>query len=110
MGLRECPFCGKSISETFRDCPHCHETLPERRIPSAAPAARAAGGDHRPTAFRRGLLYMMTVAFIYYLLSPASFLKLPVPFAPLLTRYLLPCFFLMGLAFALFGIYQNVRE
>jgi len=42
--------------------------------------------------------------------SPASFLKLPVPFAPLLTRYLLPAFFLMGLGFALFGIYQNVRD
>lgn len=53
---------------------------------------------------------MMTVAFIYYLLSPYSMLKLPIPFAPLLTRYLLPVFFLMGLAFALFGIYQSVRE
>jgi hypothetical protein len=108
MGLRECPFCGKSISDAFRDCPHCHETLPERRVPNAAPLAVATA--NRPTTFRRGLLYMMTVAFVYYLLSPASFLKLPVPFAPLLTRYFLPCFFLMGLAFALFGIYQNVRE
>ncbi len=53
---------------------------------------------------------MLTVAFIYYLLSPYSFLKLPVPFAPFLTRYLLPTFFLAGMAFALFGIYQNVRE
>lgn len=52
---------------------------------------------------------MMTVAFVYYLLSPASFLKLPVPFAPILTTYLLPCFFLMGLGFALYGIFQNVR-
>jgi hypothetical protein len=110
MGVRECPFCGKSISDTFQDCPHCHEALPERRIPAAAPSAHAASGDHRKTTFRRGLLYMMTVAFIYYLLSPASFLKLPVPFAPLLTRYFLPCFFLMGLGFSLFGIYQNVRE
>ena len=53
---------------------------------------------------------MLTVAFIYYLLSPYSFLKLPVPFAPFLTRYPLPTFFLAGMAFALFGIYQNVRE
>lgn len=110
MGVRECPFCGKSISETFRDCPHCHETLPERRIPSSAPVARATSGGKRPTTFRRGLLYMMTVAFIYYLISSGSPLKLPVPFAPVLTRYLLPCFFLMGLAFALFGIFQHVRE
>ncbi len=109
MGVRECPFCGKSISEAFRDCPHCHETLPQRRVPSAASEAHAANAD-RPTILRRGLLYMLTVAFIYYLLSPYSFLKLPVPFAPFLTRYLLPFFFLAGMAFALFGIYQNVRE
>lgn len=52
---------------------------------------------------------MMAVAFIYYLLSPTSPLKLPVPFAPILTTYLLPLFFLLGLSFALYGIYQNVR-
>ncbi|MGB6483338.1 MAG: hypothetical protein WBE86_07620 [Candidatus Acidiferrales bacterium] len=109
MGIRECPFCGKSISDAFRDCPHCHETLPERRVPVAASASRATSAD-RPTAFRRGLLYMMTVAFVYYLLSPVSPLKLPVPFAPILTRYLLPSFFLAGMAFSLYGIYQNVRE
>jgi hypothetical protein len=112
MGTRECPFCGKRVSNVFRDCPYCHETLPERSFSGAAAGvspARSSRSD-RPTAFRRGLLYMMTVAFVYYLLSPASFLKLPVPFAPLLTRYLLPCFFLMGLGFALFGIFQHVRE
>lgn len=111
MVTRECPFCGKRISEAYsahRDCPHCHETLPERRINAAGLKARA-GGSGRQTMFRRGLLYMMSVAFIYYLMSPQSPLKLPVPFAPLLTTYLLPCFFLMGLGFALFGIYQNVR-
>jgi hypothetical protein len=110
MGVRECPFCGKSISEVFRDCPHCHETLPERRVPGTASEAGAASAGSRETTFRRGLLYMLTVAFIYYFLSPASPLKLPVPFAPLLTRYLLPFFFLAGMAFALFGIYQSVRE
>ncbi|HEV2421352.1 MAG TPA: hypothetical protein VGS59_06580 [Candidatus Acidoferrales bacterium] len=111
MSARECPFCGKRISEIYhahRDCPHCHETLPERRIAAAGPNGRAAGSG-RQTTFRRGLLYMMSVAFIYYLLSPQSPLRLPVPFAPLLTTYLLPCFFLMGLGFALYGIFQHVR-
>lgn len=97
------------MADVFRDCPHCHETLPERRIPAAAPAPRAAHHGIRKTTFRRGLLYMMTVAFIYYLISPGSPLKLPVPFAPVLTTYLLPLFFLLGLSFSLFGIYQNVR-
>lgn len=109
MGVRECPYCGKSIADVYRDCPHCHEALPERRLPSGSGSAARSISSGRPTTFRRGLLYMMTVAFVYYLLSPASFLKLPVPFAPILTTYLLPCFFLMGLAFALYGIFQNVR-
>lgn len=110
MNVRECPFCGKSMSDALRDCPHCHEALPERRISASVRAARAQKGDGRPTTFRRGLLYMMAVAFVYYLISPGSPLKLPVPFAPVLTRYLLPCFFVMGLGFALFGIFQSVRE
>lgn len=109
MDIRECPFCGKKIADVHRDCPHCRETLPERRVPSTAPAPRAARHGIRKTTFRRGLLYMMAVAFVYYLLSPTSPLKLPVPFAPILTTYLLPLFFLCGLSFALFGIYQNVR-
>lgn len=82
--------------------------MPERRIPAAVASRRAAGAG-RKTTFRRGLLYMMAVAFVYYLLSPQSPLKLPVPFAPVLTTYLLPCFFIMGLAFALYGIFQHVR-
>jgi len=103
MGVRECPFCGKSISDAFRDCPHCHETLPEmRRAKAASPSGR--GGP-----LRRGLLYMMVVAFIYYLLSASSPLKIPVPFAPLLTNYLLPLLFLAGLGFALYGIFLQVK-
>lgn len=105
MGVRECPFCGRTIFEAFKDCPHCHETLPERRLPSKpAPAGMTPGRG----MLRRGLLYMMFVAAIYYFLSPSSPLKLPVPFVPILTTYLLPLFFVMGLIFALYGIYQHV--
>lgn len=106
MGVRECPFCGKKTSDVFRDCPYCHETLPElRRSSAASSSVRGRGGP-----LRRGLLYMMIVAFVYYLLSPASPLKLPVPFAPVLTKYLLPLFFLAGLGFTLYGIFFQVTE
>jgi hypothetical protein len=105
MGLRECPFCGQRISDSFRDCPHCHETLPE--IPRAGGARVYA---QKKRTIRRGLLYMMVVAVIYYLFSPSSPLKLPVPFAPVLTTYLLPLFFIAGLAMVLYGIFQHVRE
>ncbi|MHB8527057.1 MAG: hypothetical protein ACYC92_02675 [Candidatus Acidiferrales bacterium] len=53
---------------------------------------------------------MMIVAFIYYLLSASSPLKIPMPFAPVLTTYLLPLFFLAGLGFALYGIFFHVTQ
>lgn len=105
MGVRECPFCGQRISDVFRDCPHCHETLPELRpVKASSPSPSGRGGP-----LRRGLLYMMIVAFIYYLLSASSPLKIPVPFAPVLTTYLLPLFFLAGLSFAMYGIFLEVK-
>lgn len=105
MGVRECPFCGKQISDAFRDCPHCHETVPELRVVKRASSSPAGKGG----PLRRGLLYMMIVAFVYYLLSASSPLKIPVPFAPVLTTYLLPLFFLAGLCFAMYGIFLEVK-
>lgn len=104
MGIRECPFCGQRISDTFRDCPHCHETLP------GVPRKEAPVYVQKKSRVRRGLFYMMVVAAIYYFFSPNSPLKLPVPFAPILTTYLLPVFFLAGLGMVLFGLFQQVRE
>jgi hypothetical protein len=104
MGVRECPFCGKKISDAFRDCPHCHETLPELRVVKSSSSSGKGG------PLRRGLLYMMIVAFIYYFLSSNSPLKLPtVPFAPLLTTYLLPLFFLASLGITMYGIFLQVK-
>ncbi len=104
MPVRECPFCGRVISDAFRDCPHCHETLP------SVPRAEAPVYAQKKGTVRRGLLYMFVVAVIYYLISPSGPLKYPVPFAPVLTTYLLPLFFLAGLALMLYGIFKQVRE
>ena len=105
MGTRECPFCGKKIFEAFKDCPHCHETLPERRQTSKpAPSGITPGRG----MLRRGLLYMMFVAAIYYFMSPSSPYQIHLPYPSVLTTYLLPLFFVMGLIFALYGIYQHV--
>jgi len=104
MGVRECPFCGKKISDAFRDCPLCHETLPELRV------IKTSSSSGRGGPLRRGLFYMMIVAFIYYLLSANSPLKFPaVPFAPILTTYLLPLFFLAGLGMMMYGIFLQVK-
>lgn len=108
MNFRECPFCGKRIPDTgSRDCPICHETLPERRFHGKHHhAARMTPGRNM---IRRGLLYMMCVAAIYYFMSPASPYQIKMPYPSILTTYLLPLFFIMGLGFALYGIYQHVR-
>lgn len=103
MGVRECPFCGKKISDAFRDCPLCHETLPELRV------IRTSSSSGKGGPLRRGLLYMMIVAFVYYLLSANSPLKISVPFTPILTTYLLPLVFLAGLSFAMYGIFLEVK-
>ncbi len=104
MGVRECPFCGKKISGAFRDCPHCHETLPELRV------VKSSSSSGRGGPLRRGLMYMMLVAFTYYLLSANSPLKLPtMPFAPVLTTYLLPLFFLASLGMAMYGIFFQAK-
>ncbi|HEV2197333.1 MAG TPA: hypothetical protein VGR55_17235 [Candidatus Acidoferrum sp.] len=52
---------------------------------------------------------MMIVAFVYYLLSANSPLKISVPFTPILTTYLLPMVFLAGLSFAMYGIFLEVK-
>lgn len=109
MHFRECPFCGKRIpANGGRDCPVCHETLPDRFHHRHAHGTTTPGRN----MLRRGLFYMMCVAAIYYFLSPASPYKLKLPFArllPLLTTYFLPLFFLLGLGLALYGVYQHVR-
>ena len=102
MGVRQCPFCGKKIPEHCgRDCPLCHETLPERRFHH-----HSSKGTDRNT-FRRGLFYMMCVAAIYYFMSSSSPYQIHLPYPSVLTTWLLPLFFLMGLGFAAYGIYQR---
>jgi len=53
---------------------------------------------------------MMLVAAVYYFFSPNSPLKLPVPFAPVLTTYLLPLFFFSIFAMVLYRTFQHVHE
>jgi hypothetical protein len=103
MGVRECPFCGKSVSDQFRDCPHCHETLPQQRVQAASSAPRAK------SMMRRGLTYMLVLVLIYYVISDRSPIKLSLPFTPLLTDYVLPLFFVVSLGITLYGLFKSVR-
>jgi hypothetical protein len=98
--LRQCPFCGKTISRTFTQCPACRETLPDVQQPNAAPVESKRGRDRR---VRRGLLYMLLAAVIHYFSGGYSAMSLPYPIAPVVTVYLSPLLFLSGLGLVIYG-------
>ncbi|MBI1738204.1 MAG: hypothetical protein HYR58_03060 [Acidobacteria bacterium] len=96
MARKQCAYCGEFVGENVKQCPNCREAIPDRVEIRKGPAA---GG----TEIRRGLLYMLLGATLYYFASPGSPLPIPFPVPPVVTRYLLPLLFLSGLGFALFG-------
>jgi hypothetical protein len=113
MPARQCPFCGKMISDLHSYCPFCHEAVPP--LPGApavakasvSPAASGAGNRN----IRRGLVYMLFAAVIQYLVGGygGSFLKVPVHVQPIVTSYLVPFLFLCGLGLAIYGFFLHAK-
>jgi hypothetical protein len=56
---------------------------------------------------RRGLLYMLLGAVIYYFAGGYSPLNLPFPIVSVVGSYLSPAVFLGGLGLTLFGLYRR---
>jgi len=98
---RQCPYCGKLVSDYQTECPHCHERIPEIR--TAAPR-RSNVGQRK---IRRGLLYMLLAAIIHYFAGGYSAMELPFPIQPVVTVYLAPFLFLGGLGLSLYGFYLH---
>jgi hypothetical protein len=96
MARRQCAYCGTFVGENVKQCPSCRETIPERVELRKAPPA---GGEE----IRRGLLYMLLGATLYYFTSPGGPLPIPFPIPSVVTTYLLPLLILLGLGFAIFG-------
>lgn len=113
MAARQCPFCGKMISDLHSDCPFCHESVP--CFPGPTMAAKASA---RPTPsgagnrnIRRGLLYMLLAAVIQYVVATygGSILKLPSEIQPIVTSYLVPFLFLCGLGLTVYGFFLHAK-
>ncbi len=101
---RRCVFCGKAFAVHLRQCPFCREMVPQVQL------SRRTGADGRPQ-IRRGLLYMLLAALLYYFASGyAAPFQLPVSILPLVNNYLLPLLFLGGLGFTLYGFFLRIKS
>jgi hypothetical protein len=84
-------------------CPYCREEVPEVRL-----SARTGKDGRREV--RRGLIYMLLGAVIYYFSGGYSALSLPFPLNPLVTSYLAPVVFLGGFGMWFYGLYLRMRS
>jgi hypothetical protein len=101
---RQCVFCGKQIAATLNQCPFCREMVPEVRL------SRSSGSDGR-RQIRRGLLFMLLAALIYYFAGGyGAPLRLPVQIVPVVVNFLLPLLFLGGLGLTLYGLLLRIKS
>ena len=85
-------------------CPYCREAVPQVQL------TRRTGPDGR-TQMRRGLLYMLLAAVVYYFAAGyAAPLWLPVQVLPVVVNYLLPLLFLAGLGLTLYGLFLRFKS
>ena len=85
-------------------CPYCREAVPQVQL------TRRTGPDGK-AQMRRGLLYMLLAAVIYYFAAGyAAPLWLPVQVLPVVVNYLLPLLFLAGLGLTVYGLFLHFRS
>ena len=95
MARLQCAYCGTFVGVGVKTCPNCREAIPE---PIAVHKTPQGGAE-----IRRGLLYILLAAVVYYLASPQGPLPIPFHIPTMVTTYLLPLVFLLGLGFAIYG-------
>jgi ABC-type thiamin/hydroxymethylpyrimidine transport system permease subunit len=98
MSMRQCPYCGKNVTEARTECPFCHAMLPEIQVIHHR-------DNHADTEIRKGLLYVLLAAVINYFAGGYSALQVPYPIQPIVTTYLSPLLLLGGLGLTLHGFY-----
>jgi hypothetical protein len=103
VASRPCAFCGKPVPSRLNRCPYCREEVTEVRL------SVRAGKDGR-REIRRGLIYMLLAAVIYYFGGGYSAMSLPYSLSPIVTSYLAPVVFLGWLGMSLYGVYLRMRS
>jgi len=85
-------------------CPFCREAVPQVQL------TRRSGPNGRQQ-MRRGLLYMLLAAMIYYFAAGyAAPLWLPVQVLPVVTNILVPLLFFGGLGLSIYGLFLRFRS
>jgi hypothetical protein len=85
-------------------CPFCREAVPQVHL------TQRRGPDGR-MQIRRGLLFMLLAAFVYYFAGGyGQPLRMPVEIVPTVTNYLLPLLFLSGLGLSIYGLYLRIKS
>ncbi len=102
MSQRQCTNCGRFLPVELTRCPDCRE--PVFRV---AELPRRVQGKPE---IRRGLLYMLLAATVYYFAAGHSSLPLPFHVMGVVTDYLLPLLFLSGMALSLYGAYRRITS
>ena len=104
---QRCAYCGKHMAAHLMQCPYCREAVPQVQM------SRRTSSSGR-SYIRRGLLYMLLGAVIYYFAggygAPVFLIPLPAPVMPLVTQVLTPLLFLGGLGFAIYGFFLKIKS
>jgi hypothetical protein len=105
MPEQNCPFCGRPLRAVVDRCPNCREAIP--RITSSSAARKISASYEGRANIRRGLLWTLLAAVLYYFTSGMSPLTLPFAVPGFVTQYLIPLLFLAGVAMAIYGLFQR---
>ena len=104
MGKRQCPYCGKYISDALTQCPLCREAL------DAVPHVAGTGAEQGQRFIRRGVLYMVMAGVIHFLLGEYIPLQIPFEVPSFVGNYLVPFLFLGGLGLTAFGVIRRLTS
>ncbi len=103
VAMRQCPQCGKFAPRYQQECPACHERFSNVRL-AAVPL------PEKRNQVRRGLLLILLAAVVRYFAGGYGAFTLPAEVYPVVTVYIAPGLFLLGLVLTIHGVYlRTVR-
>ena len=108
--LRECPFCGASVSRALLQCSSCRETMPPASAIEQAISRPASVPKSQGSHLRQGLLCMLLAGVIRYFAGGYTAMSLPFAVSSLVTIYFAPTLFLLGLGLIVRGFFSRSKS